>query len=139
MPDRSARLTGVRQVSLLSKIAYVVGLIATVFYGVLTWYAGNLFGVMFGLEDGVAVSNFSIVAIAPLDLPLAFNMMHWQLLAAVSFAFSLFIALKNKAVGDNSTFAALPLAGHYGVLLLLLMIHMVGFLLPLVPDCATIK
>lgn len=123
----------------LSGISYGVGLLATLSYCAATWYAGNLFAVLAGLEAGVPVSNFSLVAIAPLDLNLAFNMIHWQLLALASFAFSVVLAFRKSTPGENHALAALPLVIHYGVLLLLILFHLVGFLLPMVPDCATIS
>lgn len=120
----------------LSRISYGVGLLATIAYCAVIWYSGNLFAILVGLNDGVPVSNFSRFAIAPLDSNLSFNMIHWQLLAAGSFALSVVVAFGNSARGENSV---LPLVNHYGVLLLLILLHLVGFLLPMVPDCASIS
>lgn len=122
----------------LSRFSYGVGLLATIAYCAAIWYAGNLFAILVGLDDGVPVSNFSRFAIAPLDFTLPLNMIHWQFIAAGSFALSAVLAFRQMARGENSLQAVLPLVSHYGVLMLLILLHLVGFLLPMVPDCASI-
>lgn len=122
----------------LSRLSYGVGLLVTIAYCAAIWYAGNLFAILAGLDDGVPVSNLSRFAIAPLDFTLTINMIHWQLIAAGSFAFSVVVAFGKKVRSENSVLPVLPLVNHYGVLMLLILLHLVGFLLPMVPDCASI-
>lgn len=112
--------------------AYVVGLLATIFYCALAWYAGNFFGFVSGLGEGNPVPGFSRLAIAPLDLPMTWNMIHWQLVAFLSFFISVFLAARYGARGHAADSLTLPLLNHFGVLLLMLLINLVGFVSPMV-------
>ena len=122
---------GVKDVLGISIASYVAGLLATIFYCALVWYGGNFFGYLSGVDEGNPVSAFSRLAIQPLDLPMTYNMLHWQLIASGSFVISSYLAVKNRKQDDRGALPSLPIVNHFGLLLLMLLINVVGFVSPM--------
>ena len=105
-----------------TRIAYLVAALTTLAYCILAWYLGNLFVTLAGKEFLQDLPRLSTVLIVPLDLDLEFNMIHWQLLAIVSLLVHFYAAYRS-----TSGFSGIHLASHYGVILLLFFLHLIGF------------
>lgn len=104
-------------------IPFAIGFLTTATYCALIWYLGNAFTI---LNPQEGISLFSRFATMPLELPLYFNMIHWQLLAAVSFVISFGTYYTNQASVSVAS-KPHPLLNHYGMLLLFLLLHLTGF------------
>jgi hypothetical protein len=105
------------------EIPFAIGFLTTATYCALVWYLGNAFTILSPQEG---LSLFSRFTAMPLELPLYFNMIHWQMLAGVSFVISLGTYCTSQASVSISS-KPHPLLNHYGILFLFLLLNLTGF------------
>lgn len=105
-----------------TRIAYLIAALTTLAYCIVAWYLGNLFVTLVGEETLRDLPRLSTVLVVPLDMELEFNMIHWQLLGIGSLLIHFYATHRS-----TSGFSGIHLASHYGVLLLLFFLHLIGF------------
>lgn len=105
------------------QIPYLIGFLTTAVYCVLVWYMGNAFTI---LSQQEGVSLFTRLTTMPLELPFYFNMVHWQILAGISFIFSLGTYQARQAPAHVAS-KPHPLLNHYGILFLCILLNLTGF------------
>ena len=86
---------------------------ATLTYCLFVWFLCNLFGTL-AVEPGGGWFATGTMLVKPLTLPLPLNAIHWQLIAVLSLAYA--------STSDRVE----KIVQHYGVLLLLSLLHLVG-------------
>ena len=109
-----------------AQISFLISFLTTAMYCVLVWYVGNAFAVLGNQGGHSATSIFTKLTTAPLDLPLFLNMLHWQLLAGISFV----ICVVSYLTGQEKTSRTRqphPLLNHYGMLFLCILLNLTGF------------
>lgn len=104
------------------RIAYLVAVLTTLAYCIVAWYLGNLFVTLAGEETLNDLPRLSTTLIVPLKTSLEMNMIHWQLIAIGSFLIHFYAGHRS-----TSGFSGIHLVSHYGVLLLLFFLHLIGF------------
>ena len=104
------------------RIANLIAVLTTLAYCIVAWYLGNLFVTLAGEETLNDLPRLSTTLVVPLKTDLEFNMIHWQCIAIASLLIHFY-------AGHRSTtgFSGIHLASHYGVLLLLFFLHLIGF------------
>lgn len=104
-----------------------VAVLSTGAYCVLAWFLGNLFMTLVGEIGAVDLPRLSRYLVYPLDADMEWNMLHWQFIAVASLAIALVFGRPVRRDGAVMSPMPVSIVTHYGVLLLLLFLHLIGF------------
>ena len=84
----------------------------TAVYCVLLWYGAGLWGVLYSPSEFGSLPLFSLLCIAPLPLPLLWQMIHWQFLAILSLFICIRWGVQRARSAKNDVDISLPMVMH---------------------------
>ncbi len=111
----------------------------TAVYCVLLWYGAGLWGVLYSPSEFGRLPLFSLLCIAPLPLPLLWQMIHWQFLAIISLFACINWGVKCARRENSNMGHALPMAVHTSWIVFALSCHLLGALIPMLSVGHAIK
>ena len=102
----------------------------TAFYCVLLLYASGLWWSFQISSDSLQIPLFSLITLAPLPVPIWWQMIHWQSLAVLSLSFCMYWGRKRSG-RLNEDGCVLPMLMHVIWILFAVCCHMLGAVLPM--------
>ncbi len=110
---------------------YLILLGLTSAYCATVWYASGIWSTYFMTTAQTQLPLITQFTIAPLSLPLVWNMIHWQGPAVLSFLLCLtWGILRNRRLGQSQGHA-LPMTIHLAWLFFAFFCHVLGILTPM--------
>ncbi len=112
-------------------LAYLILLGLTSAYCAAVWYASGIWSIYFHQSAEMQLPLITQITIAPLPLPLWWNMIHWQAPAILSF-FLCFIwgIMRNRKLREGQGHA-LPMTVHISWVIFAFFCHLLGILSPM--------
>jgi hypothetical protein len=121
------------------QLAMINGSVATVAYCWAVWWFSGLFATLVPHDHGAyETAMLSVVLIAPIPGAFMLQAIHWQLVALVSLIAALRKTLYPASPHFDESAAMWSFVGHAYLLLTLCLLHVVGFLVSIVPYDAII-
>ena len=104
----------------------------TAVYCVLIWYGAGMWWVFINHSDFGRLPLLSLFCLAPLPLPLPWQMIHWQFLAILSLIVCISRGISSSCKKNNDTGHALPIAVHTLWILFVICCHLLAAFMPMV-------
>ncbi|MCF6247135.1 MAG: hypothetical protein L3J69_07215 [Desulfobacula sp.] len=103
----------------------------TVVYCVLLWYGSGIWWSFYSPSDSYHLPLISLLFIAPLPLPIWWQMIHWQIPAVISLFICIRWGVRSAHRQNNDSTHVLPIAMHTLWILFAICCHLLGALIPM--------